>query len=52
MFYIDFIDINFTESFPFYIFGVFCNILLYYVIILYFVTINYYFILKDLINSW
>jgi len=34
-----------------YIFGVFCNILLYYVIILYFVTINYYFILKDLINS-
>ena len=29
-----------------YIFGVFCNILLYYGIILYFVTINYYFILK------
>jgi len=35
-----------------YIFCVFCNILLYYVIILYFVTIDYYLILKDLINSW
>jgi len=33
-------------------FGVFCNILLHYVIFLYFVTIDYYFILKDLINSW
>jgi len=33
-------------------FGVFCNMIWYYVIISFFLTIKYYLILKYLINSW
>ena len=34
------------------LFGVFCNMFRYYVIISFFLTIKYYLILKYLINSW